>query len=358
MDYDCWDAKSSSNVRKIAVKDMAQQSLSGRGRPLTRVVDDLHHHFGALVIAASIVTFLMIVVGAITRTSNSGMGCGTYWPLCNGQIVPEFTSTEVMIEFGHRLFALLVAVFVGLVAVVAFTRRRGERFVPALATAGIVLYFLQAGLGAITVALSNQWVSVMLHLMNSMLLLATYLALAVVVYQPSAQRNAEPNPIPFTELLITALLAFLVAIVGAGVAGNGAAKACVGWPLCRGELWPAEQGPFQMINMLHRLVAGGLGIMLLILIVQVWNSRGTTPARLRAALYWAAGLYLAQALLGVLIVLLNGPEISFVVRSLHVAFAAATWSAMVIASGLGWLQEREPLMNRAGGAVRSATTSS
>src|SRR5262249_424040 len=155
-------------------------------------------------------------VGAITRTTNSGMGCGTYWPLCNGQIVPEFANTETMIEFGHRIFALLVAVFVGVVAVQAWRFYRHEPRVFYPPTAGVVLYFLQAGLGAITVALSNQWVSVLLHLINSMLLLACYVVLSVNLLNPRGTNRVAGNVIrlPALEIFLTTALSLIVALMG------------------------------------------------------------------------------------------------------------------------------------------------
>jgi len=329
-------------------------------RPMSRT-EPIDRGLAWLAIATAVVTFLMIVIGAITRTSNSGMGCGTYWPLCNGQVVPEFASTQVAIEYGHRLFALLVAIFVGLVAIQAWRKHRTDPRIRTLAVAGVVLYFLQAGLGAITVALSNQWVSVLLHLINSMLLLACYLVLAVAILNPTPEMSRDggtaPAAVPVIELVLATALAFLVAIIGAAVAGNGAAKACVGWPLCRGEIWPASQGPYQMLNMLHRLAAGGLGILLLLLVIQVWASHDSVPANLRRALYVPSVLYLVQAALGAFIVLINTPEALFVIRSLHVAVAAATWSAMVVASILGWLQQQTVSMKVEEGLAPSMTTS-
>src|SRR5260221_6573684 len=79
-----------------------------------------------LALAAAIVTFLMIVIGTITRVSESGMGCGTYWPTCNRHIVPEFENTAVVIEIGHRLFAGVVAIGALALLVQAFRRHRDE----------------------------------------------------------------------------------------------------------------------------------------------------------------------------------------------------------------------------------------
>src|SRR5215831_12118002 len=220
--------------------------------------------FEQVVIGAAVTTFLLIVIGAVTRVSESGMGCGTYWPSCNGRLIPEFADTATAIEFGHRVFALLVGIFALAVLILAWRNHRDEPRLFYPAVLGVGLYFVQSGLGAITVALSNQWVSVLLHLGNSMFLLACYLvawANLKALHPDSPVFKAETS-LPFAEVAITTVVAFMVSLVGAAVAGNNATKACIGWPLCAGQVWPADQGPLQLLNMLHRFVAGGLGILL------------------------------------------------------------------------------------------------
>lgn len=49
------------------------------------------------------VTILVIVWGAVVRATGSGAGCGSHWPLCNGDVVPLAPSTATMIEFVHRV---------------------------------------------------------------------------------------------------------------------------------------------------------------------------------------------------------------------------------------------------------------
>ncbi len=290
--------------------------------------------FVRLALGAAIVTFLMIVIGAITRVSESGMGCGTYWPSCNGLIVPEFKDTATVIEFGHRLFALLVGLFALAVIVQAWRKYRHEPRIFIPAAAGFALYFVQSGLGAITVALNNEWVSVLLHLGNSMLLLTCYLALWAAAR--GLGTSDEGARLPLVEVLFTAVLTFVVAMIGAGVAGNSATKACVGWPLCAGQIWPVEQGPLQVLNMLHRLAVGALGVMLVVLLIQALRTHVTRTSR--NAVIIALALYLIQAALGAAVVLVYGREWLVVVRSLHVTFAAATWAVMVIVSAISWLQ--------------------
>ncbi len=322
--------------------------------------------FIRLAFGAALVTFLMIVIGAVTRVTESGMGCGTYWPSCNGRLIPEFENTAVVIEFGHRLFAILVGVIALAVLIHAWRHYRSEPRLLYPAVVGLVLYFVQSGLGAITVALSNQWISVLLHLGNSMFLLAAYLvAWSNARSKGFAAQQAGVTPaLPLLEVTLAAALTFLVAMVGAAVAGNNATKACVGWPLCGGQIWPAEQGPLQMLNMLHRLIVGALGIMLFIMLAQVWGARQNGPTRmLRQAVLGTFGLYLVQAAVGALVVLVNDRDWNVAAQALHVTAAAATWSAMIIASASAWLvQHPWPSASRSRQSERlapsSATTSS
>lgn len=46
---------------------------------------------------------LVIVWGAYVRVSESGAGCGSHWPLCNGVVLPPSPTLHTVIEFSHRL---------------------------------------------------------------------------------------------------------------------------------------------------------------------------------------------------------------------------------------------------------------
>ena len=45
----------------------------------------------------------VILWGAYVRATGSGAGCGSHWPLCNGEVVPRAPQMETVIEFAHRL---------------------------------------------------------------------------------------------------------------------------------------------------------------------------------------------------------------------------------------------------------------
>jgi heme A synthase len=305
-----------------------------------------HAGFVRLAFAAAFVTFLMINLGAVTRVTESGFGCGSDWPHCNGKIIPEFTDMTVVLEYGHRLFALLVGAFSGAVAWRAWRLYRNipRIFIPA--QAAFALFFVQSALGAFTVKmydwdLYRQWMSVVLHLGTSLVLLAT----GVIVWinarslSPGDTLHAvhqAPRMLPPMQLYAITLMSFFVFIVGAAVAGSDAAKACGNhYPLCFGEVWPAEQGPLQTLHMFHRIVAGGLGLLMLALALQ---ARQRVHVAVRNAVMAAVLTYLAQSALGASVVFIDNREWLTLSRSLHVTFAALLWAAMITASAISWLQ--------------------
>lgn len=58
-------------------------------------------------------TVLVILWGGFVRATGSGAGCGSHWPLCNGDVVPRAAATATLIEFTHRItsgLALLAVV--------------------------------------------------------------------------------------------------------------------------------------------------------------------------------------------------------------------------------------------------------
>jgi cytochrome c oxidase assembly protein subunit 15 len=81
---------------------------------------------------------LVILWGAFVRASGSGAGCGSHWPLCNGEVVRVAT----LIEFSHRMTTGLAGLLViGLVvwAFRAFPRRSTVRLGAALSLAFIII---------------------------------------------------------------------------------------------------------------------------------------------------------------------------------------------------------------------------
>ena len=94
------------------------------------------------------VTVVVIIWGAVVRATGSGAGCGSHWPLCNGDVVPLAPTTSTVIEYTHRLTSGIVLVL----SVVMFVWAR-RLFPPghrARGWAGAALAFMlgEAAIGA------------------------------------------------------------------------------------------------------------------------------------------------------------------------------------------------------------------
>ena len=288
--------------------------------------------FTRLAWAAAACTYLLIVLGAVVRVTGSGLGCGEHWPRCHGRWFPPFDDIGTLIEWNHRLFAGLVTILVVAVAGAAWwmSRRTDNRqpttdAPPApLAYAALGLLIIQVLLGAVVVKLALPPWTVILHLGTAMLLLATLLVLA------RSQQRLTPGDSPgnpeagllgfspgFRPGLVVLGLAFVTVLLGALTANLGAASACLGFPLCNGQLVPAGNY-LQYVHWGHRL----LGFALLGTLVW-WAWRTRRPGALAAL-----GLVLLQIGVAAAMVLLALP------RGLQVAHAAvgtAVWAALVLA---------------------------
>lgn len=107
-----------------------------------------------LAYGSALSTYVLIVIGGYVVFSGSGLACGSSgpdsWPLCNGQVIPTL-SGPVLVEWTHRLFTLVVGLFVLATTIVAWTRYRTEKKVLQLSTASFLILVGQILLGMVTV---------------------------------------------------------------------------------------------------------------------------------------------------------------------------------------------------------------
>lgn len=279
--------------------------------------------FVYLVFATALLTLGLIVFGAVVRVTDSGLGCGSSWPLCDGAIVPPLDNLTAWIEWLHRLFAVLIGLL-GLATLIVAIRayRNRNRLALNATVVAAVLFFVQSMLGALVVVLDLPPTAVTLHLGTAMLLLAALLIAGVAAVHRPEQRTMRDN---FTLLVyLTAALAFVIILTGALVRGAGASLACTDWPLCNGSLIPLDQGQGALIHWLHRVAVLGLGITLALLVWQAWRSRVAGLARNLAAA--AAVVYLMQAGVGAMYVISAAAPWT---GAAHVGLAALTWALLV-----------------------------
>lgn len=309
-----------------------QTRQTGTGNRIVSSKQQSGRTLGRLGVAASVATFALIVLGGIVRISGSGLGCGDDWPLCNGQWFPPL-DLPTLIEYGHRLAALLVSALVGAVALVAWmVWRRGSEptagtgtgsRVLGLAVLAVVLLVVQILLGAVTVWLELPPASVIIHLGTAMLLLATLIVLTSETYG-SGRVRLEDRAARLASWTAAATLA--VVLLGALTANLDAGYACQGFPLCNGAILPASwRNPLVLSHWAHRTAAYGLVAWCLTLPFVITRRRPSDPGLRRPARITAMTALL-QLAVGAAMVLMHLPG---ELRAVHVGLGAAVFIAAV-----------------------------
>jgi len=277
-------------------------------------------------------TYLLIILGAIVRITGSGMGCGEHWPLCNGKLLPPL-DLPTLIEYTHRLVAASVSILVLALATYARWLREGAgsrqqdssngpiavsshrpTVRPSVAPyVALGLLALQVALGAVTVKLELPPWTVILHLGTAMLLLATLIVAARGSLAAPPSRAARPSRAGLWALA----LGFATVLLGALTANLGAASACLGFPLCNGQLVP-DGNYLQHIHWTHRLLAYAL------FGYSVWWAVRT---RQRGA-WGVVALVTLQVAVAAAMLPLALPR---PLQAAHVAVGAAVWAGLVLA---------------------------
>ncbi len=246
--------------------------------------------------------FIVVVMGATVTNTNSAEGCGRSWPLCHGQLIPEF-AVSTFIEFSHRAVTGVESALVIATAVGAWALYRRSREIRVLAPLMVGFLFLQAGMGAWAVLYPQTPLIIALHFGISLVAFASAVLMAVVIRSTEvgdplrARRVSDPYPRVVWGLLLYSLV---VVYLGAYIRHVGYDLACTGWPLCNGSLFPGFSGP-SGIAFAHRLAALGLILLIGIVVAWSWAMRAERPDLARGA-GLALGLVLLQSASGALVV--------------------------------------------------------
>ncbi len=250
-------------------------------------------------VAATIGMFLVLLMGATVTNTGSSEGCGKSWPLCHGEFIPEY-AFETMVEYSHRLVTGVEGLLILGLAITAFPLRRRYPELKALLPLMIFTLLLQSGMGAWAVLYPQTPAVLATHFGISLVCFASvYLVMRVLwAKMPATPAAIRAVPPGYARLAWVILLwSILVAYVGAYMRHSGAELACYTWPLCNGSLLPDLSSSGVGVAWSHRLVAL---IALVLVFGMAWWARSFREERpdLYRAARWAAGLILAQALVG------------------------------------------------------------
>ena len=325
-------------------------------------------------LAVATLVFIMVVVGGITRLTESGLSI-TEWkpvtgalpPLTEAQWQAEFAAYRQIGEYQqingpagmtladykfiyfwewfHRLLGRVIGMAFALP--LAWFWLRGAiphgyklRLVALLALGGLQgvfgWYMVRSGLNAQMTDVSHFWLSI--HLLTALFTLGGLVWTALDLRMLAA--NPEARPARLTKLTaITAAVVFVQMLLGAWVAGLNAGLASDTWPLMQGRLvpeadwsngmgWAFTHDPF-LLHFLHRWWAWVAVAALVVM------ARKVPPLDRRAsgAIHAAFG---TQILLGIATVM-TGVELWLAVSHQAVGallVAAFAWGAHVVGRSL------------------------
>lgn len=202
-------------------------------------------------------TFDLIVFGAFTRLTDSGLGCPD-WPGCYGTSNPwhaigdiqlaetmmpsgPVTVFKAWIEMIHRYLAMTVGFLILVQVVLAWGKVKTLGRQPVLASLGLLfLVCIQGAFGAWTVTLKLQPIIVSTHLILALVLLGCLTAYAQQSWGDKTFSVLAPHGKPLSAKLLA--IAFVVLtmqiFLGAWVSTNYAVLACPDFPTCMGAIWP------------------------------------------------------------------------------------------------------------------------
>jgi cytochrome c oxidase assembly protein subunit 15 len=317
-----------------------------------------HARLAALTALTLFLTFDLIVFGAFTRLTDSGLGCPD-WPGCYSEASPlaahqaivaaeaalpsgPVTRQKAWIEMVHRYLAMVVGALIVTIAGLSWRHRRVLPHGLAWPLATLAWVLVQGLFGKYTVTLKLYPAIVTLHLLGALLLLA------LLVVQ---QRAFDGQALALTSTqrrTVWAVLALLVLQItlGGWVSTNYAVLACGEFPRCAaGHWWPeadwangftllrelgrAGQGDFLpaqalvAIHLAHRGFALVAAVGLLGLAAVLW---GHADPQVRRHARGLAGLLLLQLITGMGNVVLAWPLAGALC---HTAGAAVLLALMV-----------------------------
>jgi heme A synthase len=271
---------------------------------------------------------LVILWGAFVRATGSGAGCGSHWPLCNGELIPRAPAIETLVELSHRITSGLALVAMAVLLVWAFRIypkghrvRSGAAFsmvfllVEALIGAGLVLFEYVAA----NVSLARAyWIAG--HLLNTFLLLAALTLTAWWAMGGAPLRVRGQGLVGW--MLGAALLGMLILGADGGITALGDTL------VLTAGISPTESAivaGLVNLRLYHPLLALAVGA------VVVFAARVASPARpdgtTQRLSRGVIGLFAAQLLLGALNVALKAPVW---IQLVHLLLADLIWITLIL----------------------------
>jgi len=293
---------------------------------------------------------LVIVWGAYVRASGSGAGCGSHWPLCNGEVIPGSPTVKTIVEYSHRLSSGVAWLLVAGALVWAFRAYAPKHHLRRYAAVAMFFMLMEAAIGAglvlFEMVAENKSIvralGVSGHLVNTFLLVGT-LALMAWTATTGGRLNVRGQG-SINRVFAAAMVATLILGVSGAVSALGATLFPV-TSLAEGlkqDLSPTAH-VLVRLRFFHPLIAIGVGGLLILTAFLARSRRsGNGVKRWSTALI---ALVLVQLGAGAINLLLHAP---IWLQLLHLLLSDLVWIALVL---LGCSALQQPARGPSAGFV-------
>lgn len=268
---------------------------------------------------------LVIVFGAYVRATGSGAGCGSHWPLCNGEVLPRTEQVKTMIEYTHRITSTMLLLFSLFLMWVAFKLYPKGHGIRKVFYVYLGILFVEILLGASLVLLGHvaenrsvyRGLTVSLHLVNTLMLSgAAFLLYCYSKYTPAFVLRQKKLPVFI--FVGGVCLIFLTGISGAITALGDTLFPVVSMIEAISQSLSATEHLFVRFRIYHPFIAMFVS---LYLVLSTWLlSWDKEDLRKYSSLMF--GCFIGQTLLGYLNVYLHAP---IWIQLVHLLVAHGVW---------------------------------
>lgn len=272
---------------------------------------------------------LAVAWGVYVRASKSGDGCGSHWPLCDGDHTPLMGATARIVEASHRISTGLIGPMAIAMVVLAWRGFPKGSLVRRASGATLFFVLLEGLVGAALVKFglvtdndSAQRAGVMaFHVVSTFLLLGS-ISLAAL----------GASGLPEVRLKGQGTVGWILGMAGLGIVTlsvSGAISA-LGHQLHQTpDVLKAAMNPathwMVRLQPLHPFIAMSIALYLTLAAGLLQHLR--PDPRVRAASKWVVGLFVAQLALGALNIWLKAP---IPMQMGHLALADVNWVSLVV----------------------------
>lgn len=287
-----------------------------------------------------IYNLLAVAWGVFVRASKSGDGCGSHWPLCDGDHTPLMGQTARYVEMSHRISTGLIGPMAIALVVWAFRAFPKGHLVrkASVFTLGMTLFegLLGAALvrfGLVTTNDSAARAGVMaFHVISTFFLLGAIAVAGLVAWtgaRPTGRNQGSVGSIIGIGMFGMIFMAVSGAISALGHQLHSTPD------VLKAAMNPATHWMVRL-QPLHPLIAASVGLFLLLTAGLISHLR--PDPRVKAAVRWMVGIYAFQILIGALNIWIKAP---IAMQMIHLVVADINWISLVAVGVFAFGEEVE-----------------